>query len=313
MWGIKHIGTVALAAQVFYAGAAEWGTDYDAALAAAQEQGRPVLVDFTGSDWCYYCVQLKKNVLEHPKFEAWAADKFVFLEVDVPENPAFDQDLLARNRELCSKYRVDSYPTLMVLDAQGRPLGALLGYEGNYTEVQRILAEGVQACELLAQAVRLQGEQRLQAMIAAWRLIPEELQELNNELRAQIMAIDTQDLSGLRAAAAAELHLQRTIAAEKAAPTDEAALQVVEAALAQAVPANRCRLLELKYRLLVHSAETVDDVRAAAQVAEEMIDADLRLSPQVKESRKRQLRGVFANPQTTLNCARMIHRTRPRR
>ena len=45
MWGIKHIGTVALAAQVFYAGAAEWGTDYEAALAAARERGKPVLVD----------------------------------------------------------------------------------------------------------------------------------------------------------------------------------------------------------------------------------------------------------------------------
>ncbi len=313
MWGIKQVYTVALAALVANTTAAEWGTDYEAALAASRAQGKPVLVDFTGSDWCYYCMQLRRNVLDHPGFAAWSAEHFVLLEVDVPENPDFDPELLAQNRKLCSKYEIDSYPTLLVLDGKGRPLGGLYGYVGDPAAVQKLLTNGLRAHELLEQAAGLQGEQQLLAMIAAWRLLPEEVRELNTDLQQQIAVADTQDLSGLRAAAAAEQHLQQTIAAEKAAPTDAAALALIENALAQSVPANRRQLLELKYRLLVITAETPADVQAAEDAACDMIDADLRLSPGVKESRKRQMRGVFANPQTTLNRARMIRRKRPRR
>lgn len=313
MWGVKHVCTAALAALVANIGAAEWMTDYEGALAAARAQGKAVLADFTGSDWCYYCMLLRQNVLDHPEFATWAAEHFVLLEVDVPENPDFDRKLLAQNRMLCSKYKIDGYPTLLVLDGEGRPLGGLFGFVDDCAAVQKILSKGLRAHELLRKAADLQGEPQLLAMVEMWRLLPAELHELNTELQQRIAAIDEHDISGLRAAAAAEQHLQQTIAAEKAAPTDAAALAVVEAALAAAVPANRRQLLELKYRLLIISAETVADVQAAAEVAYAVIEADLRIPPAEKESRKRQMRNVFANPQTSLNRARMILRKRPRR
>ena len=89
------------------------------------------------------------------------------------------------------------------------------------------------------------------------------------------------------------------------------ALDIVNAALFEAVPQNKRQLLELKYKLMICSVETPEDVYAAAEIGYQMIDADLRLSPKVKESRKRQLRGVFANPQTSINRSRIIHRKRP--
>ena len=89
------------------------------------------------------------------------------------------------------------------------------------------------------------------------------------------------------------------------------ALDIVNAALFEAVPQNKRQLLELKYKLMICSVETPEDVYAAAEVGYQMIDADLRLSPKVKESRKKQLRGVFANPQTSINRSRIIHRKRP--
>ena len=64
---------------------------------------------------------------------------------------------------------------------------------------------------------------------------------------------------------------------------------------------------------MVRCVETHADVLAAAEVAYASIDADLRLSPRVKESRKRQMQGVFANPQTTINRSRMLFRKRPAR
>jgi hypothetical protein len=60
-------------------------------------------------------------------------------------------------------------------------------------------------------------------------------------------------------------------------------------------------------------AETHEDVLAAAEVAYAAIEADLRLSPEMKKSRINQMKGVFANPQTTLNRSRMIKRNRPKR
>ena len=85
----------------------------------------------------------------------------------------------------------------------------------------------------------------------------------------------------------------------------------MNAALFEAVPYNLRQLLEIKYKLLISSAETEADVMAAAEVAYRIIDADLRLSAQEKESRKKQMRGVFANPQTTINRSRAMRRKRP--
>lgn len=291
--------------------AAEWGTDYKAALAQAEREGKAVLADFTGSDWCGYCIKLRAEVLDNPAFAAWAETQFVLLEVDVPNNPQFDREQLAQNQMLCSKYEIDGFPTVLVLDSRGRALGGLFGYVGDPAAVRKTLEKGVQAVQLLKAAESLEGGAKVHAMVEAWRLVPEDLHDLNKELQAEIAAIDTQDLCGLKATADAERRLQACKHAVEVAPTDAVALEIVEAALFEAVPQNRRQLLELKYKLMICSVETEADVLAAAKVAYEMIDADLRLSPRVKQSRKKQMEGVFANPQTSLNRSRMIRRKRP--
>ena len=291
--------------------AADWGTDYDAALAQAEKQGKAVLVDFTGSDWCGYCMRLRAEVLDNPAFAAWAEAHFVLLEVDVPHNPKFDQKLLEKNKALCAKYGIDGYPTVLVLDAKGRPLGGLFGYESDPLHVRSILEPGLQTAQLLKTAESLEGVAKLEALLTAWRLLPEELHALNKELQAEIMAIDTHDKSGLKALADAERRFLACKHAADVAPTDAVALEIIDAALFEAVPQNRRQLLELKYKLMLHMAQTHEEVFAAAEVGYLMIDADLRISPKVKENMKAQLRGVFANPQTSLNRSRMIRRKRP--
>ena len=313
MFSFKYSVLPAVAALVSTVAAAEWGTNYEEALRRAGERGCVVMADFTGSDWCGFCISLHSQVLHRPEFLSWASRHVELLEVDVPHRADFPAELMAQNRALCEKYRVTGFPTVLVLDAQGRPLGGLFGFEGDMAEVQRILGMGVRAGELLRQAESVQGEAKLLAMVEAWKLIPEELKELNPALRDEIAALDTQDISGLRAAAEAERRLQECKAAADAAPTDAAALVIVDAALAQAVPQNRRQLLELKYRLLIHGVETPEEVYAAAEVAYAMIDADLRITAEEKESRKRQLRGVFANPWTSIRRSRIIYRTRPKR
>lgn len=295
------------------ASAAQWETHYDAALQQAAQQDKLVLADFTGSDWCYYCIRMRKDVFDKPSFAAWAGAHFVLLEVDMPENPDFDPALRKQNTRLCQKYGVDSYPTILVMDAAGEPLGGFFGYISDADDVQKELAKALRVKVLLQAARQKQGAEKTQLMLAAWNLIPEDIRECSPNIAAQVAAVDTQDVSGLRAAAEAERMLEECRAAAAAAPTDTAALQIVDAALARALPQNKRQLLELKYRLLVLCVETPEDVLAAAEVAYAVIDADLRLSPQAKESHKKQLRGVYANPQTIINRSRMILRKRPSR
>lgn len=300
-----------VAALVTSACAAEWGADYEAALARAKAEGKAVLVNFTGSDWCGYCIRLKSEVLDDPQFADWAEKHFVLLEVDVPNNTQIDAKLLAKNKELCAKYAVEGFPTVLVLDSSGRALGGLFGFSDDAAAVRDVLERGLHVVQLLEIADELQGEAKVRALVEAWQLLPEALHDLNRELQVEIKAVDTKDLSGLRAVEDAERRLQACRHAVDAAPTDAVALEIVNAALFEAVPYNLRQLLELKYKLLISSAETEADVMAAAEVAYRIIDADLRLSAQEKESRKKQMRGVFANPQTTINRSRSMRRKRP--
>ena len=313
MTSIRNLFAAMAAAVVTVAPAEEWGTDYTAALVRAQREGRAVLVNFTGSDWCGYCMRLKAEVLDHPEFAAWAGESFVLLEVDLPRRADVDPELLERNREICSRYAVDGFPTLMVLDERGRALGCLAGFEGDRHLVRKVLSDGLRACELLRQGDSLQGEQELACLLAVWKLLPDELRRLNPGLRAEIISLDEQDVSGLRAEAEAERRLRDCRSAVQAAPTDAAALSIVDEALRHAVPANRRQLLEIKHQLLFLLAENTDDICAAAEVAYAAIEADLRYTARMKELRLRQLRAVYANPQTALNRSRSIRRKRPAR
>ena len=293
--------------------AAEWGTNYEAALAQAKAEGKAVLADFTGSDWCGYCIRLRAEVLENPSFKEWADKNFVLLEVDMPQNPKFDEKLRDQNEKLCKKYGVDGFPTVLVLDAQGRALGGLFGYEGDPEIAKQVLAPGLRVQQLLLEAEKLSGDSKLQALIEAWKLMPDDLQKQNVSIKEEIIAIDAHDVSGLRAEETALMRLSECIKAANAAPTDASALDIVNEALAEAPAITRKQLLDHKFRLMVLMAETQADVLAAAEIAYAAIDADLKLTPAVKENRKAQLRGVFANPQTTLNRYRMVKRKRPKR
>ena len=126
-----------------HAGAAEeaaWLTDPVAAGAAASKANRPILADFTGSDWCGWCVRLKKEVFDTPEFKAWAAKNVVLLEVDFPRKKAQKPADKARNQALAEKYGIEGYPTIVLMDAAGKELGRL-GYKRGGPEAWIAAAE----------------------------------------------------------------------------------------------------------------------------------------------------------------------------
>lgn len=107
-----------------------WLTDMEAAQAAAVKANKPILVDFTGSDWCPPCISLHKTVFESPEF-AQAAEKYVLLELDYPQKKAQDPVLKAKNAELSKKFVITGFPTVLLLDAKtGEVFGKTVGFGG---------------------------------------------------------------------------------------------------------------------------------------------------------------------------------------
>jgi protein disulfide-isomerase len=105
-----------------------WSERASEALALAKRTGLPVLADFTGSDWCFACKQLKLEVFDTKEFKDWATTHVVLLEVDFPSGHEQPAELAAQNAELAKRFSIEGFPTVLALDGDGRRLGALVGY-----------------------------------------------------------------------------------------------------------------------------------------------------------------------------------------
>jgi protein disulfide-isomerase len=105
----------------------EWIESFPDAVKAAQASGRPILIDFTGSDWCGWCIKLHKEVFDTAEFKEWAAKNVVLMEADFPNKKAQAAATKKQNEEMQRKYAIDGFPTIVVIDASGKEL-ARSGY-----------------------------------------------------------------------------------------------------------------------------------------------------------------------------------------
>jgi len=105
----------------------EWLTDLPQAQAKAKQENKLVLLDFTGSDWCGWCIRLQKEVFSKPEFAEYAKKNLVLVEVDFPQRKKLSPAQTKANNSLQSKYDIEGYPTLVILDAKGKVVGKM-GY-----------------------------------------------------------------------------------------------------------------------------------------------------------------------------------------
>ena len=105
-----------------------WLTSYEQAQKEAQSKNRLLLMDFTGSDWCGWCIMLDKEVFSKPEFKEYANKNLVLLELDFPRSKRMPPEITAQNERLMLKYGIQGFPTVVVFDSEGKPLGAL-GYQ----------------------------------------------------------------------------------------------------------------------------------------------------------------------------------------
>jgi len=104
-----------------------WHTDFAAAKELAKQQQKLILADFTGSDWCGWCVKLKREVFDQPEFQSWAQKNVVLVELDYPKRTEQPAELRQQNQRLQQQYGVRAFPTILILDADGNRIGQL-GY-----------------------------------------------------------------------------------------------------------------------------------------------------------------------------------------
>ncbi len=135
--GIALTAIVAPAVQ-----AAEWGTDLPAALQQAASSKKNVLVVFTGSDWCGPCISLKRNVLSKADFAAYAADKFVLVELDYPRGKKQSAAVAAANQKHLKTYGVQGFPTILALSPEGTVLAKTVGGMASLADLKSRIAAG---------------------------------------------------------------------------------------------------------------------------------------------------------------------------
>jgi len=105
----------------------KWSTDLPKALEKAKAEKKLVLVNFTGSDWCGWCIKLDREVFSKDEFAAYAEKSIVPVKIDFPRRVDQPAELKKANRSLQEKYEIRSFPTIIVLDAEGKEIGRL-GY-----------------------------------------------------------------------------------------------------------------------------------------------------------------------------------------
>src|SRR5215471_15585261 len=128
----KIVCSLITAWALFQVSAAEgdWLTDLSKAQVQAKAEKKMVLMDFNGSDWCAPCRALHKNVLESQTFVDFAKDNLVLMDVDFPKRKQQTEELKKANQALSDKYKIEGYPTVIVLDGNGKELKKMVGYDG---------------------------------------------------------------------------------------------------------------------------------------------------------------------------------------
>lgn len=101
----------------------EWLTDWEKARRYSSATGKPILANFTGSDWCPYCLRLKESVFDSQLFLEWSADNVILFEADFPRKKELPAELRKQNDDLVTEFGVAGYPAVLFVTGGGDVLG----------------------------------------------------------------------------------------------------------------------------------------------------------------------------------------------
>jgi thioredoxin-related protein len=164
--------TVLVLAALLLGGAAAsalpgWHTNYAAAQAQALTERKLVLVHFSGSDWCGWCIKLQKDVFQKREFMDYARTNLVLLSVDFPKRKPMPRKQQESNQALVNKFHVEGFPTLLVLNEDGTKLGTLGFGEGGPKTFIKELEKFVARHEAAAAAALAATTPKVDPLVAA--------------------------------------------------------------------------------------------------------------------------------------------------
>jgi thiol:disulfide interchange protein len=116
------------------AGLEGWMEHLDKALEKAKQENKPVLVEFTGSDWCPPCKMMRRNVFSKKEFVDAASKKWILLELDLPKG---NKEVAERNQPLAKKFKIQGVPTVILLDKNGKEFNRF--FASQYPSVEAFL------------------------------------------------------------------------------------------------------------------------------------------------------------------------------
>jgi protein disulfide-isomerase len=139
---LKTLAVLAVSSSLAFAGSKGWETNWEAAKAKSKAENKPILINLTGSDWCGWCIKIEKEVFSTKEFQDFAAANLVLMEADFPRKKELSAELKKQNEALKKEYLQGGYPTVFLLDAEGKKLSEDIGeLKGGTAEYIKTITE----------------------------------------------------------------------------------------------------------------------------------------------------------------------------
>lgn len=276
-----------------------WIEDFQAALDQAEKDKKDILLDFTGSNWCGWCIKLKKEVFDQKAFKEAAPKHFILVELDFPRG----KETKAANKELKAIFEVNGFPTIILTDPAGRAY-ARTGYQkggpekylAHLAELRKVKAE---RDELLTKAAAAEG-------VAKAKLLDEALSQLEaqqvligyEEEISQILEADKDNKAGLKNKYLASQQMDAVLKDVNKTRDVKGALAKIETIITDLNPPGptKQKLFLVKASLLRSTGDQEGMLAAltAAQQADPLSEMGERLKRAIDELKKK----VQAQPPT---------------
>ena len=95
-----------------------WHTDVKKAVDISNKTKKPLLLFFTGSDWCGWCIRLQKEVMKTPEFTKWANENVVLVELDFPRSKSLPAATVQQNKDIQQMFQIEGYPTIWFVNGK---------------------------------------------------------------------------------------------------------------------------------------------------------------------------------------------------
>jgi thioredoxin-related protein len=259
---IRLVGVllVACGCQAKVEESSSWLTDWEAAKTQAAKEGKHLLINFSGSDWCTWCIRLDREVFSQEAFLAKAKEKFVLVLLDFPEDSSRQSpELKQQNETLQEQFGVEGFPSIYLAKADGTPF-AQTGYqdggpEAYLTHLDGLLAQHAELVKLEAALPQTAGPERAKLLdeICSKMLVDS---PRKTEYMTEIVALDADNAAGLKAKYMVLAAMASRASSIRAGKFDDAIAACDKVLAWEGLPADQRQLLLIaKSEVLMNSGD----------------------------------------------------------